>query len=113
MRRRDQRWTNDLVGRKNKPSSNRCYDAEHVLEWQVLRAFIEQDIEKDDSRCSFLYKHFLTNDMPLKNHKVQVAKNNGKLKADGHSDYEEKEYEFAKWQNKAMPKPRAIDWIGT
>jgi hypothetical protein len=85
-----------------------------VLEWNLLKTFIEADKDKgDDSRCVFLYKYFLEDTMPLKNYKVQVAKDNGKLKSDGHFDYEEKEFEFGKWKHSVQKKPRPIDWIGT
>jgi hypothetical protein len=115
LERRDKRWTKDLVGRKPRPNTNaqRCYAAEHVLEWQTLKIFIEADRDKgDDSRCVFLHKYFKQS-MPLRNHKVQVAKGNGKLGKDGHFDYEEKDYAFGKWENIKQNQPRAIDWIST
>jgi hypothetical protein len=101
-----------MVGRRN--TGKRCYDAEHVLEWQLLSMFIEEDTKTagDNSRCVFLYKYFVNEKMPMDKHKVQSAKDNGKL-TNGHFVYEETEVDFSKWNNKAQKEPRAIDWIST
>jgi hypothetical protein len=86
------------VGRKDKNGvqTKRCYDAEHVLEWQLLRDFIQEDFaKKDDSRCALLWKFFHKTKMPKIKHKVMVAKNNGKM-INGHFDYETTDYDFSK-----------------
>ena len=110
MQLRNKRWNKDLVGRT--PSgANRCYAAEHVLEWQLLKQFIEADKKRgDESRCAHLYQYFLE-EIPKASYKVKVAKNNGKLEKNNHFEYEEKDYSFDKWTNKEQDVPRAIDWI--
>lgn len=120
-----ERFKDDLDDRVNKPRPNRCYSAEHVLEWQLFADFIEADIEKEeDSRCVFLYKFFDDTPLPEQNYKIQAAVQAPKppatqkyapvLKQNGHFDYEQVEYDFAKWQSPkgTKPDPRAIDYIG-
>jgi hypothetical protein len=106
-----QGWTSDMA--TTSPNKKRCYQVEHVLEWQLLTKFIEEDKDKDDtSRCAHLYKYFLK-DLPTFDYKIKVAKDDGKLDSNDHFEYEEKEYEFSKWDVKAQTKPRMIDWIST
>jgi len=110
LKRRDKRWTKDIVGRK-KPT--RCYEAEHVLEWQLLKSFIEADkIRSSKSRCAFMHKFFINPDFPRSQHRVQVAKDNGKLGKDGKFQFEEKQYDFSDWKIMDQKDPRPIDWIG-
>jgi hypothetical protein len=113
----DKKWNADLVGRTG---GDRCYAAEHVLEWQLLKQFIQDDMDQGaQSRCAFLYTYFIDNKMPRKTHKVQVAKQNAvnvppELDKNGHFDYEEASYDFSKWNTVyGVKDPRAIDWICT
>jgi hypothetical protein len=83
-----------------------------VLEWHLLKDFIEEDIGKgENSRCALLWKFFLKTNMPKIKHKVQVAKDNGKLESDGHFIYEEKDYDFSKWKHDKNTVPTTMDWI--
>jgi hypothetical protein len=108
LKRRDERWKKDIVGRKN----DRCYEVEHVLEWQLLAQFITADMDKGpDSRCAFLKKYFIEEKLEMKTYKVKVAKDNGKLGTNGHFDYEDGDYLFSKYVSKSQKEPRAIDWI--
>ncbi|KAH7075650.1 hypothetical protein BKA63DRAFT_603011 [Paraphoma chrysanthemicola] len=94
-------------------NGNRCYDTEHVLEWQMLGQFLQEDKEKGaDSRCAFLYKYFVQKRMELKTYKVKAAKDKGKLTSKNRFDYEEVDYLFSKYDNKAQVDARVIDWIG-
>jgi hypothetical protein len=83
----DKKWKKDVSDEKGE----RCYDAEHVLEWQMLQDFIEEDKDKgDNSRCAHLLKYF-TQSMPLDDIEVEVAKDYKKaLKFGEHFDYEKK-----------------------
>lgn len=71
----------------------RCYKAEHVLEWQLLRIFLEENKDKDaKSRCTFLHRHS-ENDLPQQKYKVQASKDKEKL-TNNHFDYGETDYAF-------------------
>ncbi|KAH7090484.1 hypothetical protein FB567DRAFT_546679 [Paraphoma chrysanthemicola] len=105
---REQRWTTVTPGKKG----NRCYDTEHVLEWQLLAQFIQEDRHKGaGSRCAFIWKYFTQKKMDLKAYKVKIAKNKGKLDSDGHFEYEDGEFLFDKYENSEQKEPRAIEWI--
>jgi hypothetical protein len=107
LKRHDARWKKDLDGR----AENRCYAAEHVLEWQLLRDFIEADKHIQQSRCAHLEKWFLE-DMPKgKSHKVKVAKDNGRLGTNNRFDFEDQDFTLDEWKNDALPIPRLIEWI--
>jgi hypothetical protein len=117
LKSRNKRWTNDLVGRGPGPqTTTRCYAAEHVLEWQMLTSFIEEDRTKDDdSRCAFLITYFAKTKMPKTIHKVQAAKDKGKLEPNKHFTYDEVDYDFSKWvhgKGKDKRDPTTLDWIG-
>ncbi|KAH7346961.1 hypothetical protein BKA66DRAFT_433113 [Pyrenochaeta sp. MPI-SDFR-AT-0127] len=104
---RKKRWTKDLVGRQPQGKNpNRCYAAEHVLEWQLLKAFINADKDKkDESRCALLLKYF-NEPIPIADHNVKVGKDKGKLGTDNHFEYEDKEYAFAfQWPGTAGGHP--------
>jgi hypothetical protein len=105
------RWTNDLAGRA---SPKREYALEHILKWQILRDFIEEDKDTNPlaSRCVHLHIWFL-NSMPKGNHKVTVAKNNGELGKNDRFDYEDRDYTLDTWDQAKQPTPRMIEWIGT
>lgn len=108
MKKREDKWTNDIAGRK---ATERCYAAEHILEWQLLRDFIEADKSLgSSSRCAHLEKWFLE-PMPKTNYKVKVAKNSGELQSNDHFDYEDMDHGFSRWENKDQPVPRYIEWI--
>jgi hypothetical protein len=106
---RDARWTKDLDGR----NENRCYSAEHVLEWQLLVDFIEE--EKDTnllgSRCVHLYEWFLEYMPKGKSHKVKVAKDKGKLGTNNRFDFEDKDYSMDGWDFTKQKNPMYITWI--
>ncbi|KAH5789298.1 hypothetical protein HBI88_049860 [Parastagonospora nodorum] len=119
LRKRDKKWKVDLNGR----AGERIYAAEHVLEWHLLKDFIEEDKELNEkSRCAHLYKWFLKS-MPKGNIKVKVAKNDGelgkkdrsknneKLETKDRFTYEEKDYTLDKWEFAETPVPRLIEWI--
>lgn len=111
LRNRNKRWTKDLPGRTR---SKRCYAAEHVLEWQLLKTFIEADKENGPtSRCAFMEKFFLDEikGIPRTKHKVQVAKDDGRLGKDNKFEFEERLYDFDQWTSKTQKVPRPIDWI--
>ncbi|EAT79447.2 hypothetical protein SNOG_13120 [Parastagonospora nodorum SN15] len=111
LRKRDKKWKVDLNGR----AGERIYAAEHVLEWHLLKDFIEEDKELNEkSRCAHLYKWFLKS-MPKGNIKVKVAKNDGelgkkdrsknneKLETKDRFTYEEKDYTLDKWEFAETP----------
>ncbi|KAH8711916.1 hypothetical protein GQ44DRAFT_776460 [Phaeosphaeriaceae sp. PMI808] len=112
LQQRKQRWTEDLVGRTSKGNNKpkRCYAAEHVLEWQLLKRFIEADKDSMNSRCWLLFE-FLSEPMPKGAFKVKVAKNDGKLDKDNHFEYEDKDHSLDKWKHEVVKVPRVIDWI--
>lgn len=116
LQQRQTRWTSHLTGRlssSGEKDPNRCYAAEHVLEWQLLKLFIDEDQKKgSESRCWSLLKHF-NEELPKASYSVKVAKNNGKLGTDNHFEFESKDHSFDGWENKDQIKPRLIDWIGT
>lgn len=102
LERRDSRWTTNR--------DERCYDAEHVLEWQMLSRFIEADSNLGkDSRCAYLHKFFEIG-INKGEYKVKAAKNEGKLGANDRAEYDDVDYDFAKWKVKSQPF-RAIDYV--
>ncbi|KAF2749771.1 hypothetical protein M011DRAFT_511825 [Sporormia fimetaria CBS 119925] len=113
LKEQDQGWKKNLAGMKK----NRCYAAEHILEWNVLVTFIEDDLEtkKDGSRCHFIKKFFGGKEsgtgaasMPKKDIYVKVAKDYNKaLASDAQFDYEDKPYRFSSFEG----DPRPIDWV--
>ncbi|KAF2276881.1 uncharacterized protein EI97DRAFT_490465 [Westerdykella ornata] len=89
--------------------SKRCYDAEHVLEWNMLAEFLQEEGYKDDakSRCHSILE-FFEGKMEREDIKVKVAKVYNKALAKGdHFDYEEKTFVSSKIKD----DPRPIDWI--
>jgi hypothetical protein len=111
---RKERWTLKNVGKPGVVTSpERCYDAEHVLEWQLLAAFIEEDKnQKDQSRCALLMKYF-EKDLPKTTYKIKAAKDNGKLDQNNRFNYADTDYAFDKWNVGSIKTPRAIDYIST
>jgi hypothetical protein len=109
----DERWKDDVVGKKPKPE--RCYDSEHVLEWHLLKEFLQQDMaDGTKSRCYRMYQYYLDLLPTQSTFKVQAAKNNGKLDNNGRFTLEDKQLDFSKWNVKvfgAPSKPRMIDYI--
>ncbi|KAJ4304608.1 hypothetical protein N0V90_000134 [Kalmusia sp. IMI 367209] len=115
LKRHEKRWTVDLEPNKG----DRCYDSEHVLEWDLISIFLEADEDRSDeqdSRCVLLYKYFKGENMPLDNIKVKKAKDYKKVLGKGDRfDYEDADYEVRKFQSKfpdEINKPRPLDWIG-
>lgn len=111
--RRGDPWPNDVPGKANQ---NRCYNVEHILEWQLLIKFIEENKEATDSRCVFMHKYFVGASQAMKlKFKVKVAKDYGKLNTNNQFDYEDKEYDFTKWSVRLAGQnvePRPIDYVG-
>jgi hypothetical protein len=91
LERLDTRWSSGGVGVK------RCYHAEHVLEWQMLTSFLEEDKADPNSRCEYMHQYF-TQPINLDNHKVKVAKKDGELDSKDRFVYEDKLFEFSKWK---------------
>jgi len=116
--RRNDRWPNDIPGRANQ---ERCYHVEHVLEWQLLKKFIEEDKGATDSRCVFMYKYFVDPSQAIRNKKfkVKAAKDYGKLNTKDQFDYEDKDHDFSKFRHDVQDKNgktvqvdlRPIDYI--
>ncbi|KAF2824664.1 hypothetical protein CC86DRAFT_353149 [Ophiobolus disseminans] len=107
----DERWAKDIAGRKD-PA--RCYDAEHVLEWQLLKTFIEEDMASPNSRCVLMHKYFMQ-ELDKKSYKVKVAKNDGALKNDKF-ELEDGTLDFSNWnvvvkKGGSAVKPRLIDFV--
>jgi len=108
MQTSDTRWPDDVVGKR--PKVERCYDSEHVLEWHLMKDFLEEDKAKGaDSRCAYMDQYFLK-DLPKKAYKVKAAKDDGKL-TNGKFTFEDKQLDFTKWNVKGHPTPRIIDYI--
>lgn len=107
LQQRDTRWKKDLDGRKK----DRCYAAEHILEWQLLAEFIEADKKSPASRCVHLYEWFMEAMPKGKSHKVKVAKYKGKLAPNGHFDFEDQDYNLDKWDLSKQRDPMYINWI--
>ncbi|KAL1600455.1 hypothetical protein SLS60_006841 [Paraconiothyrium brasiliense] len=110
LKRHDKRWTADIDPERKE----RCYDAEHVLEWSLLLEFLEEN----DSRCVLLWKYFSEENMPKGDIPVRKAKDYKKaLKKGEHFDYMDAQFEVGKfksyWASDENPikAPRPIDWI--
>lgn len=114
LRQHDTVWSQDIPGRTG--TSHRCYDAEHVLEWQLLKQFIEEDKEDGEkSRCELVHRYFGKEmEDPEVKHKVKRAKNNGRLGPNDHFDYEEVDFSLDPWNlelGEGEKDRRYIDWI--
>jgi hypothetical protein len=124
LTKRDSKWTSNLVG----VQGQRCYSAEHVLEWQLLNDFIKEDKDNPspgkESRCVAIMKYFLE-PMTLKDTTVKVAINPNKALTDKDNKFEYIDTPY-KWSKMKMPEfnkkdfpllhglksPRLIDYIG-
>ncbi|KAJ4360685.1 uncharacterized protein N0V89_001252 [Didymosphaeria variabile] len=111
LKRHDKRWTEDIDPERG----DRCYDAEHVLEWSLLLQFLGEN----NSRCALLWKYFSEENMPKNDITVRKAKDYKKtLKKGDHFDYTDAQFKMGKfksfWSNDKDPikEPRPIDWIG-
>lgn len=108
-----QRWPTDVHPSK----TTRVYNAEHVLEWALLREFIEADKNNGDaSRCAIIFKYFIQEDMARKNIDVQVARDYKKTlnTADDRLEFETKKFEWSKFRappKSAQTRPRPIDYV--
>jgi len=114
-----------LDERHTKVRKDRCYEAEHVLEWQTLMRFIDEDKSKGpNSLCAFLYK-FYEDDIPKDKYKVKVAKKKGELGPNDRAEYEDLDYDLSQWKFErpekkgkkkqpamTIPTLKAIDYIG-
>jgi hypothetical protein len=109
LTRHEKKWDKDVVETRDK----RSYDAEHVLEWNMLRTFIEADKALGAaSRCAFVYQFYLQ-DTKAKDVDVQVAKNYEKeLKTDSDRlEFETKKYKYSKVKFPGNRAPRPIDYV--
>lgn len=99
---------------QNGPGKTRAYDAEHVLEWKILKGFIEADKAKGPaSRCAFIYQFYLHDTIATdvdvlvtKDYKEELASESDRL------EFKTESYQYSKVGFKDKDrKPRPIDYV--
>ncbi|KAF2449700.1 hypothetical protein P171DRAFT_340712, partial [Karstenula rhodostoma CBS 690.94] len=120
LKRYERRWSQDVDATRGE----RCYDAEHVLEWSLLLKFLQEDRDKKDghdSLCTLMWKYYSKQNMPKESIPVRKAKDYQKVLDKGeHFDYEWEYFKFSKFRSEwydrkgetPIKEPRPIDWIG-